>query len=294
MMALFHKFWLYQKIRFPLLILLSTTTAVVFSTAGAQGISATDNILSFIIAICTGVSLLLTIRILDDIRDFAHDNRFHKDRPIQARIITLHELSLINTVCIVATLIVLFFTGLVPFFYGVFKYIFVYFAGKDFYLGQRLKQYFLVYNSVNFIQMLWLQLLLYAIIHPTFTLVSTVAWVHFAFAIVNAAIIEVVRKIPPPTYESEGKDTYSWRFGFTGALWLYLFTCICTVALYIWCALLVNDSAYLAMYIATFLLVSIVLTISIYNKIRTKIMNIILEITAIFVYIFLHVSLYFI
>lgn len=292
MAQLLLKFWHYQWQRFPIIVLLCTTTSVVVSSAGVQYVQISSNLYQFFVAIVVGILVLLNMRVLDDIRDFAHDQAHHKDRPVQAGHISIQELITINTVGLALLLLLLLTLGVVPLVFGLCTVGFSYFAGKDFFLGKKLKKHFLLYNCANFIQMLWVQLLVYAILDSRFILFTSVLWVHFLFAIGNAVIIEIVRKIKPPHRESDGKDTYSWRLGFRGALGLYTASCTVAFALYLWCASHIRDSIIPHIYTTTFLIGFLAFSIIAFDRHRTKAGEKMLEASGIALYLVLHISLY--
>ena len=212
------KLYKYQKKRFPLVVLSFTTISVVLSSAIviSENVSRAVIINSFLATLL----YLFHIRIIDEIRDYNHDSKFHKNRPIQKGIITLKELKLANTFGMLIFFIIAFFYGkdTIALSFILLSYSFL--ALKDFFLNEKIRKKFFLYNSINIIQMLILQLFLYSFFTNNFTF-NIIIILHLMFVFINFVIIEVMRKIKIPKKESIGKDTYSWHFGFRKSLFVY-------------------------------------------------------------------------
>ena len=87
MRSLASRLWVYQRERFPALILSMTTFAVVLSSSKMLGIEPL-NWLHIAIATVLGVLELFHIRVIDEFRDAEHDAQFHTDRPVQRGVMT--------------------------------------------------------------------------------------------------------------------------------------------------------------------------------------------------------------
>lgn len=256
MKPLVSRLWEYQKERFPVLILVMTTFAVVLSSSTILRMEPL-NWIRIVGATFVGLLALFHIRVIDEFRDFEHDRKFHEDRPVQQGIVSLRELSNIDRVGIAIFVILTIIFGLKAFLFGVVALVFSYSAGKEFFLGERIRKNFFLYNAVNILQMFWLQFLMYAVLDPAFQIRNIPLWTHFAFAFTNSIIIEIVRKIRIPESESAGKDTYSWHVGFHGSLVLFLAFVLLNYLLFFWNFLLIDrhKSVLLWVSIASVLLV---------------------------------------
>lgn len=292
-MTLLKRLWQYQWERFPVLVLLCTTTAVVVSSAGIVQVAYPEAPSQFFIAIVLSVLLLWNMRVLDEHRDYKHDVTFHADRPVQRGLISLPELQRVNVVGLVAYVAILFFVDDRIAWWGVLTLAYTFVVGFEWFGIGRLKKHFLLYNCINFVQMMWLQVLVYVTLDPTVVLTQTVLWVHFGFAITNAVLIEIVRKIKPPNTESAGNDTYSWRLGFSGALITLLVVTGLAMLLHAWCAVLVTGAVGWHAYFLVVASALMLLSCGYYFYNRTAAGEKQLQAVTILCYLLLHATLYF-
>lgn len=225
-----YKFYLYQKDRFPILLLLLSLLPVTLSSAAVVSM-AKPNSLHLLLALLTSIAYLLHIRIVDEHRDFHHDSTHHKDRPVQTGIISLEELRKIDLIMVFAMLAIAFFSSIYSFGISVVLLIYTFFAGKEFFLGEKIRGHFFLYNTVNLVQMFLLQILVYSFFTKTFSIHSLVI-THFLFTGVGAVMFEFLRKIKTLDTESTGKDTYTWYFGFTNSIVIYMFLALINVFLF--------------------------------------------------------------
>lgn len=221
-MNLLKRFYRYQDERFPLKILSFTTIAVVLSSAAILGyrISIWQIVLNFVAC----MTYLYHIRVIDESRDEEHDRSYHPDRPVQRGLISIRELFFIDLTGLALFVLCMLWYGLPTIIYGIILLVFSLAAWKDFFLGDRLKRHFLLYNAVNMFQMVLLQLFIYALFTGSYS-ITPVMWIHLLFVIFNTIILEFVRKIKTSEDESQGQDTYSWHLGYARSLrYFYLFT----------------------------------------------------------------------
>jgi len=293
MISFLQRFWQYQQERFPLLVLMATTSAVVFSSAGVQQVTVTGHGWQFVAAIFLGLTLLFTMRVLDERRDFTHDNTYHQDRPLQRGLITFKELYACNTILVIIALCSLLLLGVIPFIIGLCTFLFCLVAGRDFFLHRYLKHHFLFYNAVNLLQMFGVQLLIYAVLDSSFSLSSSLLWLHFIFAILNSVLLEIVRKIKPPAEESNGNDTYSWRLGFRGAILLYTIMVLCVLMFYVICIKELGALFSLWSIVVLFATCVTLLIALLYNYKRVAILESCLIGATVCLYLLFHFSFYF-
>ncbi|MDO8459797.1 MAG: hypothetical protein Q7S74_01685 [Nanoarchaeota archaeon] len=219
------RLWEYQKERFPVLFILISGTAVVLSSA-AVSIGASESILNIplkiLFAIIVSFLFMLHIRVIDEYRDYLFDSKYHNDRPVQSGVISLKELLIIDIAGLFLQFIITASFSLKAsiLWFAAFGYTIV--SGNDFFLGNKIKRKFFLYNGLNLIQLFIFQFYLYTLFNPNFTL-NILLFVHFIFAVSNLFLVEFARKMKVTKQESKVKDTYSSRFGKKGASLIYIF-----------------------------------------------------------------------
>ncbi|KND49184.1 MAG: putative prenyltransferase [Parcubacteria bacterium C7867-008] len=219
----------YQKERFPLVVLLLSLVPAILSSGAVVG--GVVHLVPLLCAVVVSVAYLAHIRIIDEQRDYLHDNEYHKTRPIQAGVITLSELRTIDLGIVVLILAVSFSLGLIPLITSLVLIAYSYLAGREFFLGERLRSHFFLYNSVNLLQMVLMQVLVYAMFGLS-TLPTALIVLHFLFTTSGTLIFEFLRKVKIPGEDGTGKDTYTWYVPFGRALWIYFLLFLVTVSLF--------------------------------------------------------------
>jgi len=219
-LPLIYKFYIYQGKRFPIIFLILSIFPVILSSAVIV-MQGKPNLLQLLLAFVASLSYFFHIRVIDDYRDFQHDNLYHKDRPVQAGIISLADLKKIDFIMVAIFLLISIFSNLYSFGLALFLLLYTYFAKNDFFAGEKIRKYFYSYNTINFVQMIILQMYIYAFFSKGFyfnSLINT----HFLFIITGTLIFEFLRKVKTPESEGAGKDTYSWHMGFGRSIMVYL------------------------------------------------------------------------
>lgn len=211
-------FYLYQKGRFPIVILgLSFLPAILSSGAI---VTAQVELRFVLIALTVSIAYLLHVRIIDEFRDYAHDLKHHKERPLSSGIITLRELKSINWLTVILVPLASLYSSPEALLIAVMMLLYSYFAQNEFFLGWQFRRHFYLYNAVNLVQMLLLQILVYTIANPSFSF-TTLVTVHFLFTTTGTIIFEFLRKVKSPGHDGTGKDTYTWFLGLNNALLIY-------------------------------------------------------------------------
>ena len=216
---LIRRLYVYQKERFPLAVLgLSLFPAILSSGAIVASHPAVPNAVFVLVA---SVAYLLHIRVIDEQRDFAHDSIHHHDRPVQTGLISHAELRGIN-ICSIGILIgIALISGgnalLVAFAMLCYSSI----AGRDFFLGERIRKHFFLYNGINLVQMLLMQLFVYVFFTNALPW-GPLFYTHAAFTTVGTILFEFIRKLKIPGSDGTGKDTYTSHMGFHRAMIVYL------------------------------------------------------------------------
>jgi len=251
----FIRFRRYQKERFPVIVLVISLIPAVLSSAAV--VSAESLWPEILVALVASIGYLLHIRIIDEHRDFTHDNEHYRTRPIQAGIIEKADLMRLDifVVVILLALAVTASTNALIAMLVMLSYSYV--AGKEFFLGEKLRKYFFLYNCLNLVQMLLMQIFVYIVLAESVSITHLIV-VHFLFTTTGTAIFEWLRKVKLPGQDGTGKDTYTWHLGFPAALWigfalltanalffLWVMTFISTSVLWVWIALLATVAGFL-------------------------------------------------
>jgi 1,4-dihydroxy-2-naphthoate octaprenyltransferase len=211
-------FYLYQKERFPIVVLgLSFLPAILSSSVV---VAAQVQLKFVLITLIVSIAYLLHVRIIDEFRDYEHDLKHHKERPVSSGVISLNELRVINWLAIITVPLASLYSGHGALLIAVVMLLYSYFARKEFFLGLQFRRYFYLYNAVNLVQMLLLQILVYTIANPSFSF-TTLVTVHFLFTTTGTIIFEFLRKVKSPGNDGTGKDTYTWFLGLNNALLIY-------------------------------------------------------------------------
>jgi len=247
----------YQEERFPVKILFFTTMAVVLSSAAI--LSYNVNIYQIVGAFVACMAFLFHVRVIDESRDFDHDLKYHPERPVQRGLISIRQLFYIDAVGVIVFITVALIFGRISKFYGAALLLFSFVAWKDFFLRNWLKKKFYLYNAVNMLQMVLLQMLIYSIFTQSF-MVTQVMWIHLVFVIFNTIIMEFVRKIKTMADESRGEDTYSWHMGFFRSLMVFYLFCTINIFTFFW--MLYTLSPHLNIFYLGALLLFVILTVS--------------------------------
>jgi hypothetical protein len=240
------RFISYQRQRFPLApLLISLAPAVLSSGAIVIGAVPLPQLFAALIA---SVAYLLHIRIIDEHRDFEHDNEHYRSRPIQSGVITREELRVADVFAIAVLVGIGISFGAVATGVVAVMLLYSYLAGKEFMLGMRIRKHFFVYNGINLVQMLLMQVLVYALFAGRIPL-TTLVLLHFAFTSTGTVVFEFLRKLKIPGQDGTGEDTYTWHMGFTNALVSYVLLVMLNTLLFalIMRALTVSWSLWLAL-----------------------------------------------
>jgi len=212
------KFYNYQKERFPLIILTISLFPAILSSSAV--ITPHASFLTIGLALIASIAYLLHIRIIDEYRDFTHDNIHHTTRPVQTGLISKKELRIIDVWAVSILIFIAANAGLVAFIAVIIMLVYSYLAGKEFFISEKIRRYFFIHNAVNLAQMLMMQVFVYLVFANTFPL-NKLTVLHFLFTSVGTLVFEFVRKIKIPGEDGSGKDTYSWYLGFDKALIVY-------------------------------------------------------------------------
>jgi len=223
------RFYSYQKERFPMIILALSLFPAILSSGAV--VASHPNILKALLAVAASIAYLLHIRIIDEHRDF---------RPVQTGLISKKELGKIDILTIITLLGVALFSSVYATGVAVFMLFYSYLAGKEFFIGEKVRQYFFFYNAINLVQMLLMQIFVYLIFTNNLSL-NALLIAHFLFTTVGTIIFEFVRKVKIPGDDGTGKDTYTWHLGFGNSIVVYVILALTNVFLFLRVVNLISD-----------------------------------------------------
>lgn len=231
-----HRFYLYQKERFPflghgLLVASFSFSAISYSRIcrGAEGFVSPK---TFLTGIFITISLFLLVRIFDEYKDAGDDVKYRSELPVPRGLVSLHELALIAIIIVILQVSVnlLFFPKMLVIYFAVIVYLLL--MGKEFFVSRWLKkhQFWYVTSHMFIIPLIDM----YA---------SGLDWkvegaqppkgllFFFAVSYMNGIVLEIGRKIRIPELEAEGVLTYSSLLGANKATILWLLILLLTLLL---------------------------------------------------------------
>lgn len=216
-MKFFIAFIKYQQERFPLLFLVPIALSGVI---GVAAVLQSHNWVTIVSGTLITVLFLFHIRVIDELRDFLHDNEFHPYRPIQKKTISVEQLKLLRIISLCLFFVICFLFSLKSLTLAILVFLYSTIAGYDFFCGKKIKKYFYLYNLLNMVQLVGLQLVVYTLFGWTFDFTPQVI-AHIGIVFLLSSLLEVGRKIKLAEKETFGKDTYSAHLGFKGAIILF-------------------------------------------------------------------------
>ena len=215
--AMLFKYLLKRFQIIPLLALVITDMMVIDRLTSNREIPFWRFFFSFVFVL----AYLFHNRVADDKRDFEFDMEYYPDRDLQKGIISISFLErasflmigLMITISVsMGQLSIMFFLPLL--FYTIL-------AKKDFFFPDNFKiKYLFTYNIINMLQILLLQIFIYVSILDDLIL-DNILLFHILLVFTLSIQVEITRKTKPNT--SRGNELYSDRLGMKGAIMLWMF-----------------------------------------------------------------------
>ena len=215
--AMLSKYLLKRFQIIPLLALVITDMMVIDRLTSNREIPFWRFFFSFVFVL----AYLFHNRVADDKRDFEFDMEYYPDRDLQKGIISISFLEktsflMIGLMTIISVLMgqlsIIFFLPLL--FYTIL-------AKKDFFFADDFKiKYLFTYNIINMLQILLLQIFIYVSILDDLIL-DNILLFHVLLVFILSIQVEITRKTKPNT--SKGNELYSDRLGMKGAIMLWMF-----------------------------------------------------------------------
>ena len=221
--SFWSRFNAYQRERFPVLLVIGSLFLPILSSAAVVG-----NFHAIGIITCLVITFLylVLIRITDELRDYEHDLIFHPERPVSSGVVSTAELSRIGIVASILFLALSATAGIASLVMAGVLLVYTYSAGKEFFLAHIIRQRFFIYNAVNLVQMVLMQVYVYVLLGNL--LISELIIAHLLFTTVGTLTFELLRKLKRPGEDGAGRDTYTWYLGFGRALGTYLILTVLT------------------------------------------------------------------
>jgi 4-hydroxybenzoate polyprenyltransferase len=239
---LLSRFWIYQAERFPifshgLLIAAFSFSAVSFSQLG-RGVVTWPGPATLLVAFSVAFLFFLQLRIADEFKDFAEDQRYRPYRPVPRGLVSLAELGRLAAVSAGLQLVLAWWLAPALLWLLLLAWLYLALMSKEFFVSDWLKARPLTY--------LWSHMLIVPLIDLFTTacdwLVAGAGPPHWAllwFLLVsycNGTIIELGRKIRAPADEEVGVASYTALWGVNRALLAWSGAVLLTAA----CAWLVS------------------------------------------------------
>ena len=191
----------------PLSILVASDILVIYRITYNQNIFIWKYVIYFMFVIL----YLFHNRLADDRRDYDFDKKFYPNRAVQKGLISLRQ---INNLSYIAIFLMLIIAGSFSFFsLAIFTLLILYtlVAKKDFFLPKDFKEkHLFVYNFLNMLQILSLQIFIYVSIINSLDFTHFI-YSHILFVFILSIQVEISRKIKPEI--SLANDLYSDRMG---------------------------------------------------------------------------------
>jgi len=232
--SLRQRLWKYQKERFPLVITIFTTSVLILSLARVVegSVPSFPRLWLYINLGFLCLLFMIHIRFFDELRDYSHDNKHYPERPVQRGLVSLTEIRYLayGTVILELALVAIIGWKFIIFYIPVLSYSL--FASKDFWLGNKLKKYLLVYNSLQTSQLIFL--LIFLFLASEVSMNNNLSWILYGVLVfLTIFIIEWARKMRLPQDENNSKDSYSAFLGKRGSAYgLIAISFVCAWLIY--------------------------------------------------------------
>ncbi len=284
------RFYSYQKDRFPMVVLAISLFPAILSSGAIMSYGPTFTQMGY--ALVASIVYLLHIRIIDEHRDFGHDNVHHITRPIQAGLITKDELCYVDILAVSIFIVIAISIGTLALMVAIIMLGYSYLAGREFFIGERIRKHFFTYNAVNLVQMLLMQVFVYIVFANSFTFDKLIIF-HFLFTSIGTVIFEFVRKLKIPGDDGSGKDTYTWYLGFDKSIYIYLALLLLNATLFFLVVTIISAHTIILLFFTLGLVILIIPSILIHKKKRTHLTDQIMQLSFLLLYGFFNIAIYF-
>jgi 4-hydroxybenzoate polyprenyltransferase len=283
-MNFLRRFFTYQNERFPFVVLIFTTYAVVSSSFTIVNGDFRWGKLAFI-GFATGLLYTFHMRLFDEFKDLEHDKRYYPGRPVSRGLLTLEELRTLTLIVVAAEFLINLFAPLKALlFFGV-AFLYSLLTRKEFFVRDWIREHFFVYNFTHYLQTALIIVYLYVLAGSHLSLSNKTLWIHFIFTNLTLTLLEWARKMRIRSEENESRDTYSARLGIRGSSIVFSLIFVSIFVLFYWLKMATGS----AVLYASGALVLIVLSTLFYSIKTTKISSNLLQLSSLIYFVLLHI-----
>jgi 4-hydroxybenzoate polyprenyltransferase len=227
-----HRWWIYQRERFPLfghvpLVAAFSFSAVAYSSL-LRGVPELPHLTNWLVAFLTSLTFFMQLRIADEFKDIEEDSRYRPYRPVPRGLVSLRELGLLGALFALLQLMLAFWLFAPLVFILLITWIYLALMSHEFFAREWLKARPITY--------MWSHMLIMPLIDFYATACDWLVTAGkvgaavvpdglFWFLIVsffNGIVIEIGRKIRAPVDEETGVETYSFLWGRERAVVVWL------------------------------------------------------------------------
>ncbi len=221
-----HKWWTYQRERFPVIahspLLLAFSFSAISYSQLLRGQTEWPSAQAIAVAFLTSLTFFLQLRIADEFKDFEEDSRFRPYRPVPRGLVTLRELGVVGALAAATQLSLAL--ALQPSLVVLLMLAWAYLAlmSVEFCAREWLKARPITY--------LWTHMLIVPLVDYYATACDWLAqgqaqprgllW-FLLVSFCNGIVIEVGRKLRAPADEEDGVQTYTVLWGSTRAVFVW-------------------------------------------------------------------------
>lgn len=192
------------------------------------------NVLSFIPLLAATFLFFFKLRVFDEIKDFDHDSFFNSQRPLPRGLITADSALTMVLLLILLEIVILSFYGLWALIAMVITVAYSFLMYKEFFCGNWLRSHITTYAVTHTLIIILFSTTIFlafldispAFLPSNFIIFSIASWFIFN-------IFELGRKTFANNEEVAGVNSYSKRFGTTGAVLLVILMALAGVFLYV-------------------------------------------------------------
>ena len=191
----------------PLSILVASDILVIYRITYNQNILIWKYVIYFMFVIL----YLFHNRLADDRRDYDFDKKFYPNRAVQKGLISLRQINNLSYITIFLMVIIAGSFSFLSLAIFIILILYTLVAKKDFFLPKDFKEkHLFVYNFLNMLQILSLQIFIYVSIINSLDFTHFI-YSHILFVFILSIQVEISRKIKPEI--SLANDFYSDRMG---------------------------------------------------------------------------------
>lgn len=185
------KYFIY---RFPIWILLFTTSAIIFNFISIFSLD--YNFYKILLYLFTGLAFLFHLRIVDDYRDFDHDKKYYSDRELQKWKLDIKKLFVVSEIIVFVVLFLNFYYfWIISFFILILWWINSLISINYFWYWKKIEKKYMIFFHIlnNFTLNTFFAYLYFNIWIKDFEIFFI--FLHFIFVNLLVFLLEITRKV---------------------------------------------------------------------------------------------------